>query len=76
MRTFSAIILGLISTLLSATIIPAAEPLATAEKSAEAPSGGQGEWVAVQEGTGGVTVDRVGCKSGIPGIRESGNLFS
>ena len=58
MKTFSAIILGLISTLLSATIIPAAEPLATAEKSAEAQSGGKGEWVAVQEGTGGVAVDR------------------
>ena len=58
MKTFSAIILGLISTLLSATIVPAAEPLATAEKSAEARSGGKGEWLAVQEGTGGVTVDR------------------
>jgi hypothetical protein len=40
------------------TSIPAAEPT-TAEKAVEARSTGKGQWVAVHEGTGGVTVDRV-----------------
>jgi hypothetical protein len=55
MKIFSAIILGFIGVLLSAPITRAAEPLATGEK---AQSGDKGQWVEVQEGTGGVTVDR------------------
>ena len=58
MKNFNAIILSFISLLLSVTSIPAAEPLATAEKSAEAQFGGKGQWVEIREGTGGVTVDR------------------
>lgn len=58
MKTFSAIISSLIGALLSASIVQAAEPLATAEKSTEAQSSGKGQWVEIREGTGGVTVDR------------------
>jgi len=58
MKSFSTIILGIVMMLLSTASLPAAEPPATAEKAAEAQSTGKGQWVAVHEGTGGVTVDR------------------
>ncbi len=53
MKTFRTIISGIASVFLSATIVPAADP-----KTADASSPGKGQWVAVHEGTGGVSVDR------------------
>lgn len=53
MKYFYAIILGCICARLSANSALAAEPSTTA-----APFAARGQWVAVHEGTGGVTVDR------------------
>ena len=57
MKIFSTISLSFLTLFLLATSVPAAELLTTATKAA-AQSPTKGQWVAVHEGTGGVTVDR------------------